>query len=75
MPKHLDPATIRDRALELSVQSYTGRQAHMTEVATRAHYFAHYLTDETRNAICDSITCPYQITLVPHSYRPIDTDS
>jgi hypothetical protein len=76
LPPHPnDVRKTREKALELAARSYAaGIHTHMTEVATRAHYFAHYLADEDRNTLCDTVTCPYQVILVPLAPADIDRD-
>lgn len=66
----IDARKTREKALEQAVRSMAGRPAHMTEIANRAHYFAHYLADDNRNQICDTIRCPYSVVLVPNA--PVD---
>jgi hypothetical protein len=38
----------------------------MVTFARRAHYFAHYIADGTRNELCqDDKDCPFATVLVP----------
>lgn len=68
--KPLNPTeirTVRFEALRLAVESEK-IQGHGAAVLARAHYFAHYLVDDDRNTACDTVTCPYQIPLVPSNH-------
>lgn len=74
MPLYRSPQDfqkIRQRALELAVESKVPG-SHMVQFAVRAHYFAHFIADEDRNTACVSVTCPFQVPLVPND--PIDAE-
>jgi hypothetical protein len=63
---HPDMARLRAQALELAVRSWPGEvHNHMTSIANRAHYFAHYITDSNRNIACEDRDCPYREPMVP----------
>jgi hypothetical protein len=56
---------IRARALEMAVRSLQPG-GHMVDFVKRAHYFAHFIADTDRNALCTrEDACDYSITLVP----------